>query len=76
MMTFIAVCIAVIAVELGILIVALAFAVFRIQKTARAVEIVAFRLEDRLLNFGSNIWMRALQGAASVAGGLWKSRRE
>lgn len=78
MMTFVAVCLALIVVELGILVGALAFAALRIQKTAQAVEVLTYRVEEQVSTFGNGIhsgWMKALQVGASLAGGIWRGRR-
>ncbi|OGR84170.1 MAG: hypothetical protein A3J74_09195 [Elusimicrobia bacterium RIFCSPHIGHO2_02_FULL_57_9] len=75
MTTFIAVCLGLITLELAILIVALLLAFLRVRSASKAVEIVAYRLEEKIVRFSSNAWMRALQGAVSVAGGFLRGRR-
>ncbi len=79
MMTFIAVCVAVIAVELGLLCIGLLVAVFRIKKAAEAFEVLAYRVEEQVLHFANGMrgsWMKVLQVGATVAGGLWRGRRD
>lgn len=78
MQTFIAVCLGLIVLELGILVAALAYAALKVQKTAQAVEVLTYRVEEQVSTFGNGLqsgWMKALQVGASLAGGIWKGRR-
>ena len=78
MMTFVAVCLALIVLELGILVGALAYAALKVQKTAQAVEVLTYRVEEQVSSFGNGMhsgWMKALQVGASLAGGIWRQRR-
>ena len=78
METFLAVSVGIIAVEIGIMMAALVFLVFRVRRTAEAVEVLAYRVEEQVESFGSTMrsgWMKGLQTIAGVATGLWSSRR-
>jgi hypothetical protein len=78
MTTFIAVCLGLIVLELGVLVAALAYAALKVQKTAQAVEVLTYRVEEQVSTFGNGIhsgWMKALQVGASLAGGIWRGRR-
>ena len=78
-MTFIAVCVGLIALELGVLCIGLLVAVFRVKRAAEAFEVLTYRLEEQLLHFSNGLrsgWVKVLQAGASVAAGLWKSRRD
>lgn len=78
-MTFIAVCVGLIALELGVLCVGLLVAVFRVKRAAEAFEVLTYRLEEQLLHFSNGMrsgWLKVLQAGVSVAGSFWKSRRE
>lgn len=78
MMIFVAVCLGLIVLELGILVGALAYAALKVQKTAQAVEVLTYRVEEQVSSFGNGLqsgWLKALQVGASLAGGVWRSRR-
>lgn len=78
MMTFVAVCLGLITLELGILIVGLLVAILRVRQAAQAVEVLAYRVEEQVLTFGNGMrsgWFKALQAGASLVGGLWTARR-
>jgi hypothetical protein len=74
-MNFIAVCLTLITVELGLIAAFLVVALFQLQKTARAVEILAYRLDEEVSQVGKSLrsgWWRTL---FSVVGGWWAGRR-
>lgn len=78
MTTVIAVCLVIITVELGILIVALVIASLRMRDAARAIEVLAYRVEEQVLSFGNGMrsgWMKALQTGASLVGSFVGARR-
>jgi hypothetical protein len=74
MQTFIAVCMGLLVLEIGLILAAVVFLVLRVKKTVEAVEVLAYTVEDKFLSVRSG-WMRALQGAASLVGGFWGARR-
>lgn len=74
MMTFMAVCMGLLVLEIGLILAAIVFLVFRVKKSAQAVEVLAYRLEDQVLSFRTG-WIRALQGAASVVTGFMSARK-
>lgn len=74
MMIFIAVCMGLLVLEIGLILAAVVFLVLRVKKSAEAVEILAYRIEDKFLNFKTG-WVHALQGAASLVTGFMGSRR-
>ena len=73
--TFIAVCMGLLVLEIGLILAAVVFLVLRVRRSVEAVEVLAYRIEDTVSGMQSG-WMRALQGAASLVGGFWSSRRQ
>lgn len=76
---FIAACIALIAVEIGVIMGAVIFLVVRVRRTAESVEVLAYRVEESVNNVSESLtsgWMRGLQAAASLATGLWRGRHK
>ena len=74
MIIFMAVCMGLLVLEIGLILAAVLFLVLRVRKSVEAVEVLAYRIEDTVLNFNPG-WLRALQGAASVVSGFWSARR-
>lgn len=76
--TFLAVCVAIIAAEIGVLMLTALFLVLRVRRTAHAVEVLAYRVEEEVESFGSTMrsgWMKGLQTLAGLLGGFWSGRR-
>ena len=71
---FIAVCMGLLVLELGAILAAVVFLVLRVKKSVEAVEVLAYRVEDKVASFKSG-WIHALQGAASLVTGFMSSRR-
>lgn len=79
METLLAVSVAVIAVELGVIMFAALLLALRVKRTAQAVEVLAYRVEEQVESFGSTMrsgWMRGLQTVAGLLGGFWSGRRQ
>ena len=60
METLIAVCLAVIAVELSVLVVVLIITLLQIKKAAQAVEVLTYRVDQQVASFGEAVrsgWM-------------------
>ena len=72
--TFIAVCLALIVIEIGVMMAAVVFVAVKLKKSAEAVEVLAYRVEDKVASFRTG-WIHALQGAASLVSGLMAGRR-
>jgi hypothetical protein len=72
--TFIAVCLALIVLEIGVMMGAVVFVALKLKKSAEAVEVLAYRVEDRVMSFRTG-WLHALQGAASLVTGILSQRR-
>ena len=67
METFIAVCLALIVVELAVMIAVFAVAMTRVQDAAAAVEVAAYRVDQEVATFGESMrtgWGRTLKGRA------------
>lgn len=61
---FIAVCLAILVVEMSVLVVVLTVVLLQIRKTSQAVEVLAYRVDQQVAGFGELIrsgWMQALQ---------------
>ena len=70
METFIAVCLAVLVVELSILMAALVATLLQIKKAARAVEVLTYRIDHQVAAFGETVhsgWARVFQAALNLA---------
>ena len=77
MSTFIAVCLALIVIELGLLLAIFAFALFKMRDAAQAVEIAAYRVDQEVLNIGQTLrsgWGSAFRVLAQGAV-RWMSTR-
>jgi hypothetical protein len=71
METFIAVCLAVIVVELGILVAVLTAALMQIKKAAQAVEVLTYRVDQQVASFGEAVhsgWLRLFGTVINLAG--------
>jgi hypothetical protein len=55
METFIAVCLAVLVLEVGILIGVLAVTLLQIKKAAQAVEVLTYRVDGQVASFGQAV---------------------
>lgn len=75
MMTFIAICLGIMALELAVIIAVMFAAFLRIRSASTAVEVAAYRLDEKIVSFSSSAWMRGLSGAAAIASGLLKGLR-
>ena len=76
---FVAICMGLIVVEIGLILGAIVFLVMRLKKTAEAFEVLAYRLDDGVSSFSSTMrssWFKAIQGAAGLVGSFVSSRRE
>ncbi len=72
------ICVAIIALELAIVVVVLAVALVKIGQAAKAVEVLAYRIEDRVAGFGrwtSSGMFSGLEGVARFLGGFLGARR-
>lgn len=78
MNTFIAVCLGLITLELGVLIVVLIAALLKIRQAAQAVEVLSYRLEEGVGEISSTLssgWLKILPAAATFLGGWWSGRK-
>ncbi|MBI3552103.1 MAG: hypothetical protein HY077_06260 [Elusimicrobia bacterium] len=78
METFMAVCMGLITVELGIIVAAILMVALRVRDTAQAVEVVAYRVDSEIEGIGSTLrsgWLKTLGATASVVAGIWSGRR-
>ena len=67
--TFIAVCLALIVVELAVMIAAVAVAMIKVRDAAQAVEVAAYRVDQEVSSFGASMrsgWVSALKSAFSL----------
>jgi len=71
---FIAVCLGVLAVEMTLVLVALAVLVLRVSRAVHAVERVVLQVEDKFASIRTS-WMRVFSGAGSVLGGFVSGRK-
>ncbi len=77
MLTFIAVCLAVLVLEMGFLVAVLVLAWLQIQRTARAVEILTYRLDSQVAAIGDTVrsgWGSLFGNAMSLASRLFGKR--
>jgi hypothetical protein len=72
---FIAVCLGLLVLEIGLILAAVAFIAMRIGRAVESVQAVAHGIEDKVASFQSG-WARAFQGAGSLLMGAWGSRRK
>ena len=64
METFIAVCLALIVLELAVMIAVFAAAMVKVKDAAQAVEVAAYRVDQEVLGFGQSLrsgWGSAIQ---------------
>ena len=67
--TFIAVCLALIVLELAVMIGVFAVAMLRVRDAAQAVEVAAYRVDQEVQTFGESMrsgWVGALKNIVSV----------
>ncbi|MFI5362489.1 MAG: hypothetical protein ACHQ49_11010 [Elusimicrobiota bacterium] len=67
--TFIAVCLALIVVELAVMIAVFAVAMLRVRDAAQAVEVAAYRVDQQVQTFGETMrsgWGAALKSVLSL----------
>jgi O-glycosyl hydrolase len=67
--TFIAVCLALIVVELAVMIAVFAVAMLKVRDAASAVEVAAYRVDQEVSSFGAAMrsgWVSALMSAATL----------
>ncbi|MDE2039899.1 MAG: hypothetical protein KGO96_09255 [Elusimicrobia bacterium] len=74
MTTFIAVCMGLLVLEIGLILAAVLFLTLRVKNSAKAVEVLAYRIEDQVLSVRSG-WGKALQSVASFLGGYFSGRK-
>jgi hypothetical protein len=55
MTTFIAVCLGLIVLELGIMIAVFSYAMLKLRDAAQAVEVAAYRVDQEVLSFGQSV---------------------
>ena len=75
---FIAVCIALIALEVAVMMAALVYLALRVRRAAESVEVLAYRVEESVSNVTSSLtsgWMKALQAGASLLTGAFRARQ-
>lgn len=53
--TFIAVCLALIVLELAVMIGVFVFTMLKLKDAAQAVEVAAYRVDQEVLNFGQTV---------------------
>lgn len=76
--TFIAVCLGLIVVELGVMIAVFVVAMLKIKDAAQAVEVAAYRVDQEVLAFGETArsgWFGAFQGLLTAGLKLFGSGR-
>ena len=67
--TFIAVCLALIVVELAVMIAVLAAAMVKVRNAAQAVEIAAYRVDQEVSSLGASMrsgWVSSLKSLLSL----------
>ena len=70
METFIAVCLAVLVVELTILIAVMIVTLLQIKKAAQSVEVLAYRVDQQVAYFGETVrsgWMNLFGSVLKLA---------
>lgn len=74
---FIAICLALIVLELGAMLAIFAFAMFKVQHAAQAVEIAAYRVDNEVHHFGQALrsgWFSAARTLVSAGVGFLRRR--
>ena len=69
METFIAVCLALIVVELAVMIAVFSLAMVKVRDAAQAVEITAYRVDQEVQSFSSSLqtgWVSSLKSILSI----------
>lgn len=77
MQTFIAVCSAIIVIELGIGIASFVLLALALRQAVRAFETLAYRVDEQVEHVGTvmrSSWMKSLQAAAGIISGMWFGR--
>ncbi len=67
--TFIAVCLALIVVELAVMIAVFSIAMIKVRDAAQAVEVAAYRVDQEVSSFGASMrtgWVAALKSALAL----------
>jgi len=72
--TFIAVCLGVLAVEMTLVLVAMAVLLLRVSRAVQAVERVVVQVEDKFAAIRSS-WLRVFSGAGTLLGGFVGGRK-
>jgi hypothetical protein len=78
MQTFMAVCLAIIALELGVACAAFVLMALGLREAARAIEMLAYRVDEEVEQVGSAMrsgWVKSLQTLAGVVSGVWFNRK-
>jgi hypothetical protein len=75
--TFIAVCLALIVVELGVMIAVFIAAMLKLKDAAQAVEVAAYRVDQEVLSLGQTVrtgWLGAFQNLLAAGLKLFSPR--
>jgi len=73
--TFIAVCLALIVLELGVMIAVFCVAMWKVRDAAQAVEIASYRVDQEVLSLGQTVrsgWGEALRAVLSASFRLFR----
>ncbi|MBI5210095.1 MAG: hypothetical protein HY927_09005 [Elusimicrobia bacterium] len=79
METIVAVCLCLIVIELAVALVFFVATLLTLRQTARAIEVLTYRIDEEVDHFGSVMrsgWLQTLSAAASVVAGLWAGRQQ
>ncbi|MBI5629994.1 MAG: hypothetical protein HY921_03815 [Elusimicrobia bacterium] len=80
LIVFIAVCVAIMTVELSFLLAFLIITLRKIKQGAQAVEVLAYRVEEEVEAFTSRMrsgWFKALEGTARILmSAFWPSKKK
>lgn len=68
MQTFMAVCLGIIALELGIVIAAVSITACKVSRAAQAVEMLAYRVDEQVEGIGEAMSSGWFQGAKAILG--------
>lgn len=69
MTNFIAVCLALIVLELGVMIAVFSVAMFKVRDAAQAVEVAAYRVDQEVLTLGESMrsgWMATFKNVIGL----------
>lgn len=72
--TFIAVCMGILALEMTVVLGAVIFLALRVSRAVQSVEVLVYKLEDKVAAFKTG-WMRVFQGAAGLVTGVMGARK-